>query len=131
MAEACQNGLGGKTDETTPRKRPLCSRLCVGELVELFPRVVGGGLAVFRRERGTTVAAEVDAVADVEGVDVVDVEVRPSRFGESRRLQFGFGHRIRTWCSRKMMKTAPVPQKIQTRLPRDGYLVRSCSDGIL
>ena len=75
MAEACQNGLGGKTDETTPRKRPLCSRLCVGELVELFPRVVGGGLAVFRRERGTTVAAEVDAVAGVEGVYVVGDDV--------------------------------------------------------
>ena len=28
--------------------------------------------------------------------------VRPFRFGESRRLQFGVGHRIQTWDSRKI-----------------------------
>ena len=29
------------------------------------------------------------------------------------------------------MKTAPAPQKIQTRLPGGGYPIRSCSDEIM
>ena len=49
--------------------------------------------------------------------------VWPFKFGESRRLQFGFGNRTRTWDSRKMSKTAPEAQEIQTKLPRGTWLL--------
>ena len=38
---------------------------------------------------------------------------------------------IRAWGSMKMMKTAPEARKIQTRLTRGGYPMRSCADEIL
>ena len=53
------------------------------------------------------------------------------RWSIDRRLQFGFGHWIRTWGIWMMVKTVPAPQETQARLPRDGCPIRSRSDVIL